>query len=123
MNNLLKNPSFEGLTRPGGWVRTTHTGQAYGEIFTPEGWVTWWEEGEYRRPEAKVIPKQAPFLDPARIYNGNWGVQAFTFYGKMHAGLYQRVSGLTPGKRYELSAYVHAWSTHPGMPHENDAHC
>lgn len=120
---MIKNPSFEGITRPGGWTRCTHTGQEYGEIYVPEGWIAWWEEGQHRRPEVKVIPKQAPFLDPLRIYDGDWGVQAFTFYGRMHAGLYQEVSGLTPGKQYELSAHAHAWSTHPGMPNENDPHC
>ena len=120
---LLVNGSFEGVDRPGGWTRDTHNGQEFGEIFTPESWVSFWREGDYRRPEMKVIPKQAPFLDPARIHEGSWSVQAFTFYGRMHAGLYQAVDGLTPGAEYEFTVQAHAWSTTPGLPDYDDAHC
>lgn len=122
-NLHLQNPGFEGLSRPGGWTRDTHTGQEYGEIFVPEGWVAFWKEGIYRRPEAKVIPKQAPFLDPSRILQGDWSVQMFTYYGRMYAGLYQVITGLTPGKIYEFSVQAHAWSTTPGLEGEHDAHC
>jgi hypothetical protein len=121
--NLLKNGSFEGITRPGGWTRDTHTGQEWGEVYVPEGWTAWWEEGEYRRPEMKVIQRVPPFLDPPRIYDGDWAVQAFTMYGRMKAGYYQEVNNLEVGATYRLSAYAHAWSNHDGMPNSNDAHC
>jgi len=120
---LLVNGSFEGVDQPGEWTRDTHTGVAYGEIYVPAGWVAFWEEGIYRRPEAKVIPRQAPFLDPPRVDQGDWAVQMFTYYGRMHAGLYQAVTGLTPGKVYEFSIQAHAWSTTPGLQGEHDAHC
>ncbi len=113
--NVLRNPSFEGKDGKGNWVRATHTGVEYGEIYTPEGWVTWFREGgEFRRPECKVIPKAAPFLDPPRVHDGNWAWMAFTMFGRQHAGLYQIVEGLEPGAEYELSAYAHAWSAHHG---------
>ncbi len=111
----LQNPSFEGITRPGGWTRDTHAGVEYGEIFVPEGWVAWWQEGVFRRPEMKVIQNVPPFNDPPRIYDGDWAFQSFTMFGRQHAGLYQVVAGLTPGGTYELSAQAHAWSLHPGI--------
>jgi hypothetical protein len=120
---MIKNPSFEGLSCPGGWTRDTHTGVEYGEIFVPEGWVAFWKEGDYRRPEVKVIPKQEPFLDPPRICEGDWSVQMFTYYGRMYAGLYQVIAGLVPGETYEFSIQGHAWSTTPGLEGEHDAHC
>lgn len=116
---MLKNPDFDS----GEWTRETHTGQEFGEIYVPEGWVAWWEEGEYRRPEMKVIPKKAPFLDPPRIDSGDWAFQSFTFYGKQHAGLYQVVEGLEPGAEYEFKARAHAWSTTDGMEHSDNPAC
>ena len=77
--NLLQNPGFEGIGRPlnnstpnaNNWTRDTFNGVPYGEIFTPEGWVTWWQEGEFKRPECKVIPNEHPFsAEPVRIYDG-----------------------------------------------------
>lgn len=123
MADLLKNSGFEGITTPGGWTRVTYYGTEYGEIYVPDGWVAWWEEGKYRRPEMKVIPNQAPFLVPSRIRSGNWALQSFTFYGRQHAGYYQVVTGLTPGATYEFSAHAHAWSTTDGMVGTDDAHC
>ena len=77
---LLVNGSFEGITQPGGWTRDTYIGIEFGEICVPTEWVAWWEEGRYRRPEMRVIPRQPPFLDPARIYDGDWAFQAFTMW-------------------------------------------
>jgi len=111
---LLQNPSFEGITQPGEWTRDTHIEVEFGEICVPAGWVAWWEEGRYRRPEMRVIPRQSPFLDPARIYDGDWAFQAFTMFGRQHAGLYQAVGGLTPGARYRFTVRAHAWSAHTG---------
>jgi len=41
---LLQNPSFEGITQPGEWTRNTHIGVEFGEMCVPAGWVAWWEE-------------------------------------------------------------------------------
>ncbi|HOT92860.1 MAG TPA: hypothetical protein PLJ78_16150 [Anaerolineae bacterium] len=115
---LLVNPGFEGIGVPvdnsvfvpGNWTRDTFTGVEYGEIFTPEGWVTWWEEGEYGRPECKVIPNEPPFTSPPRIYQGYHAGMCFTFYRKQHAGYYQHVGNLRPGAVVEGWYYAHAWA-------------
>jgi hypothetical protein len=110
------NGGFEG-----GWGRWTsywtpeggpyHT--EFGEIFTPEGWVTWWREGfpcsgtadwVTGRPEVKVI--SGP--DPARIRSGKQAVQWFTFWRCHEGGLYQRIPAV-PGKVYSARAFGHSW--------------
>lgn len=125
--NLLKNPGFEGITcrpdSPAGWcydnwTRDTFNGSVWGEIYTPQGWVTFWSEGvnphdgrNYGRPECKVIPKQSPFIGPpARIHGGNYAVMQFGFFRAIDSGLYQTVSGLSPHAIVQFSAYAHAWS-------------
>lgn len=115
---LLVNPGFEGIGVPvdnsvfipNNWTRDTFTGVEYGEIYTPEGWVTWWEEGEYSRPECRVIYNESPFTSPSRIYQGYHAGMCFTFFRKQHAGYYQRVEGLEPGAMVEGWYYAHAWS-------------
>ncbi len=117
--NLLVNPGFEGigkpidnpLPNPDNWTRDTFNGVPYSEIFTPEGWVTWWQEGEYKRPECKVIPNEPPFnSEPVRIYQGYYSGMCFTFFGKQNAGYFQVVRDLPPGSIVEGSFYAHAWS-------------
>jgi LysM repeat protein len=123
-DNLLQNPGFEGINCPasgwceGNWTRETHTGVTYSEIFTPQGWVTYWSEGtnpvderQYGRPECKVIPNAAPFVGPpARIRSGNYAVMQFGFFRSIDSGIYQVVTGLSPQATVELSAYAHTWS-------------
>ena len=116
---LLSNPGFEGIGVPvdntlpnhDNWTRDTFNGAIYAGIFTPEGWVTWWEEGIYGRPECKVIPNEYPFNSyPNRIYQGYYSGMCFTFFRPQHAGYYQRVENLKPGAVVEGSYYAHAWS-------------
>jgi uncharacterized repeat protein (TIGR01451 family) len=123
--NVLLNPGFEGIgvptnndaPNPDNWTRDTFDGVEYGEIFTPEGWVTWWEEGDHRRPEAKVIPREIPYtFDPIRIYRGYYAAMYFTLYGTHHAGYYQRVTGLPPGAPATFYAHAHGWSCHSDYP-------
>jgi LysM repeat protein len=117
--NLLANPGFEGLGRSvdnsspnhGNWTRDTFSGAVYGEIFTPEGWVTWWQEGEFKRPECKVIPSEHPFnSNPSRIHAGYYSGMCFTFFGKQNAGYLQVVRNVPAGSVVEGSFYAHAWS-------------
>lgn len=126
--NLVTNPGFEGIgqsvtnnsPRSGNWTRDTFTGAQYGEIFTPEGWVTWWQEGEFKRPECKVIPNEAPFnSDPNRIYQGYYSGMCFTFFGKQNAGYYQVVRNVPPGSVVEGSFYAHAWACSDDNPPES----
>lgn len=123
--NLLANPGFEGIGRSqdsstpnyNNWTRETFTGVQYGEIFTPEGWVTWWQEGEFKRPECKVIPNEHPFnADPIRIFQGYYSGMCFTFYGKQNAGYYQVVRNIPAGTVVEGSYYAHAWSCSESSP-------
>ena len=117
--NLLQNPGFEGigkpsnnsLPNPGNWTRDTFNGIPYSEIFTPEGWVTWWQEGEFKRPECKVIPNEHPFnAEPVRIHEGYYSGMCFTFFGKQNAGYLQVVRNIPPGSVVEGSFYAHAWA-------------
>ncbi|MGC9348731.1 MAG: LysM peptidoglycan-binding domain-containing protein [Anaerolineae bacterium] len=118
--NLLDNPGFEGLgvapdnalPNPENWTRTTYNGAAYGEIFTPEGWVTWWQEtDDFKRPECHVIANEPPYNgDPDRIYNGYYSGKCFTMWGKQNAGYYQVVRDVPPGSVVQGSFYAHAWS-------------
>lgn len=116
MSQLLKNPDFEG-----GWTRTTHTGQEFGEIFVPENWVAFWKEGGavphdpdntdgYGRPEMHVINKEAPYLDPPRIYSGKRAAKLFTFFRIHDAGYYQQVD-VTPGQILQFTGWAHAWTS------------
>ncbi len=118
-SNLLANPGFEGIGRPvdneqpnyGNWTRDTFNGKEYGEIFTPEGWVTWWEEGDYGRPECRPIPNEYPYdTEPHRIYQGHYAWMCFTFFRKQHAGAYQVVRDLEAGATVTGLVYAHAWS-------------
>jgi hypothetical protein len=68
------------------------------------------EEGDYGRPECKVIPNQHPFSSYGRIYQGYYAGMCFGFYRKIHAGYYQVVSNLEPGATVEGWFYAHAWS-------------
>ena len=114
MANLLKNPGFEG-----NWWRKTYSGQEFGEIFVPEHWVAFWNEGgtsphdptvKYGRPEMHVINREAPFLDPLRIHEGNRALKFFTFYRIHDAGVFQRITGVTPGARLRSTGWAHALS-------------
>jgi len=119
--NLLSNPGFEGLqcapSSPEGWcdenwTRATHTGAVYDNIFTPQGWVTWWRAGTaYGRPEVNTIPRVDPFIGPpARIRSGSYAAMFFTAYRNHDGGFYQVVHGLEPGATVQASAYAHSWS-------------
>lgn len=123
--NLIANPGFEGVGRPitndqpnyNNWTRATFSGAEYGEIFTPEGWVTWWQEGDFKRPECKVIPNEPPFNGtPTRIYAGYYSGMCFTFYGKQNAGYYQVVRNIPANSVVQASYYAHAWSCSESSP-------
>ncbi len=119
--NLLKNPGFEGLvceagSEPGwcngNWTHDAHDGSNHGNIFTPQGWVTYWRSGgKYGQPEVKTIPRVAPFTgELERIRSGNYALLLFTFYRLQETGVYQVVTGLQPGATVQFSAHAHGWS-------------
>jgi LysM repeat protein len=120
--NLLKNPGFEGLvcapdSEPGwcndNWSNNSnHDGSFHDNIFTPQGWTTWWRKGgQYGQPEVKTIPNVHPFTgELPRIRSGNYAVQYFNFYELQDGGLYQVVKGLEPGATVQFSVYAHGYS-------------
>lgn len=118
---LLKNPGFEGLTCRSGsdagwcldnWTHDVFDGSYHDNIFTPQGWVTWWRKGgDYGQPEVKTIPRVPPFTgELERIRSGNYAVLLFTFYRLQDMGLYQVVTGLEPNSTVKLKAHAHGWS-------------
>jgi len=120
--NLLKNPGFEGLTcapdSDPGWCNdnwsndSNHDGSFHDNIFTPQGWTTWWRKGgQYGQPEVKTIPNVHPFTgELPRIRSGNYAVQYFNFYELQDGGLYQVVKDLEPGATVQFSIYAHGYS-------------
>ena len=104
----LYNGNFEGAT----WHRT-HTGITYDNILVPESWTAFWLEGssgdrEFGRPEMEVIPRQAPYLEPLRVYEGDHALKWFTFWRNGDVGVYQRIAAVD-GAWYRARAYVHVW--------------
>jgi LysM repeat protein len=61
----------------------------------------YWMRPEFRNNEASSFPD--------RVHSGIRSQKYFS-YGRMHeAGLYQRVSGITPGTIVRFSIYIQAW--------------
>lgn len=117
----LQNPGFEGLSCRAGsvspecldnWTRDTFDGVARDSIYTPQGWVSWWRTGgSFGQPEVRVIPKTGNYVgELTRIRSGYYATQVFIAYYTMDAGLFQTVSGLTPGATVQFSAYGMGWS-------------
>lgn len=122
--NLLANPGFEGIGKsqdssvanPGNWTRETFNGEQRSEIMTPEGWVTWWQGGDFKIPECKVAQNEYDYKTDNRIYEGYYSGTCFAMWGKMNAGYYQVVRNLQPGAVVEGSFYAHAWSCEEDEP-------
>ncbi|MCP4538223.1 MAG: LysM peptidoglycan-binding domain-containing protein [Chloroflexi bacterium] len=124
---LLKNPGFEGLncapgSEPGwcldNWTHDVFDGTFHDNIFTPQGWVTWWRKSDgYGQPEVKTIPNVPPFTgDLPRVRSGNYALLLFTFYRLQDTGIYQVVNGLEPNSTVEFSAHAHGWSCDKNDP-------
>lgn len=118
----LQNPGFEGLScREGSvpprcldnWTRATYNGNQFEDVYTPQGWVTWWSTADgASRPKVDTIPNEGAFTGTLpRIHSGYYAVRMMpdNMYLTLNAGLYQVVSGLTPGATVQFSAYAHGW--------------
>lgn len=121
---LLKNPGFDGPM----WFKSQCCGEdglPINEVQIAEGWTAWW----LQTPPSWVVPPnncehkalwgcywmRPEFVDSARtlrahrIRSGD-NSQKYFSYGRMHeAGLYQRVTGITPGARLRFTVYMQAW--------------
>ena len=89
-----------------------------GNIFTPTGWVTWFrhDPGTWDQPEVRDAWVTH---DPKRVHTGQKGMLLFTFFRKHDAGFLQQVQ-VTPGTRFRLTAWAHAWSNWHDGPHPDD---
>jgi LysM repeat protein len=92
------------------------------EIQVAHGWTAWWQEPDANHPSSGPAPTwhrpeyRAAYCgwwicDP-RVHSGADAQKYFTFFSVHEAGVYQQVSGITPGSLLEFSIYMEAWSTH-----------
>lgn len=103
-DNLLINPGFESPfeVRPGSPDRNVAT-----------GWEPWHvppaagsSSAENQQPEYEEV---AP--DSARIRSGDNAQLYFTFFATHTGGVYQEVSGITPGSELRFSVFAYVWSS------------
>ena len=120
---LLKNPGLDGPAFQPQCCGAD--GQPINKVLVAEGWTAWWLD----LPPAYVVAPdncekeskwscywvRPEFVDSARtgvasrIRSGG-NAQTYFSSGYMHeAGLYQRVTGITPGTRLSFSVYMSAW--------------
>lgn len=119
---MLRNAEFEGSGH-GEWTRDTHDGVEYGNWFTPNAWIGWWNPRQ-ARPEAHVIPFEPPYVGPPpRVHEGHYACKLHKSFDDWTGGHYQIVEGLTPGSRYKTGFYAHAWCNHDGLPNAGDPNC
>lgn len=127
--NLLQNPSFEGgfvkqccrTDLPPDQPRTP-----IDEIQVAPGWSAWWlEPGQdaahpttgspaWHRPEYRSANCHFPICAP-RVHSGDDAQHYFTFFSVHDAGMYQQVSGITPGTILQFNIYLQAWSTNENI--------
>src|SRR5258707_11275212 len=127
--NFLENPGFEGAFNKQ-CCRTDlppdKPPTPIDEIQMAPGWVGWWlEPGRdpahptngspaWHRPEYRSANCHYPICAP-RIHSGDDAQHYFTFFSLHDAGVYQQVSGITPGSQLEFSIYLQAWSTNENL--------
>jgi LysM repeat protein len=123
--NLLQNPGFEGAFVKQ-CCRTDlppdKPPTPIDEIQVAPGWSAWWlEPGRdaahpttgspaWHRPEYRSANCHFPICAP-RVHSGDDAQHYFTFFSLHDAGMYQQVSGITPGSIVQFSIYLQAWST------------
>ncbi len=103
--NLLRNPSFEGEYTS--WLPQYSTAQVAHE------WTPWWVEDANRSPvwaQPEYKPADKRFFSN-RVKDGDRAQQYFTFYKSHNAGMYQQVSGVTPGYTYRFAIWAQVWSS------------
>ncbi len=119
--NLLRNGDFE----EGGPGQAWPFQDGIPEVQVAPGWRAFWLDDP---PPYAVIPSNCIGLDPGcywarpefrgmttaefayRVHGGQLSQKYFTFGRQHEAGLYQQVSGITPGVRLRFSAYLETWS-------------
>ena len=127
--NLLQNPGFEG-----NYIKQCcrtdlppdKPPTVIDEIQMAPGWMGWWlEPGKdaahpttgspaWHRPEYRSANCHFPIC-ANRIHSGDDAQHYFTFFSVHDAGIYQQVSGITPGDTLQFSVYMQAWSTNENI--------
>ena len=104
--NLIKNPGFEG-----GFFHWS----GINEIYVAHEWTPWWRERTEADPPATFFTpeykKADGYIYPNRVHSGVAAQQWFNLYSSHQAGMYQQVSGVTPGVRYRFTIWAHVWSS------------
>ena len=140
--NLLVNPGFDlpthyqpkgemGIVIPTGWKVWSLDAGGYLKLYEPAGMRQLGRYTQYRyglRPgqdsevlkaEILHIQRVEPYLDPLRIFEGDYSVTGFKLFGHVAWGVQQTISTI-PGHVYRFTGYAHAWSRMSEDP--NDAH-
>jgi len=107
--NLLQNPGFEEpFISVGG----------NDLVQVAEGWTPWHvPQGSGDTSSQNLQPEYYPASDVSnglgipRIRSGSDAQQYFTFFGTHTGGVYQRVTGITPGTELRFSIYAYVWSS------------
>jgi LysM repeat protein len=102
--NLLTNPGFEPPF-------STIDGDPPREV--ADGWVPWHVPAPPGSPSFfNRQPEYYPTApDTARIRSGSDAQQISSFFAVHTGGVFQRVTGVTPGAALEFSVYAYIWST------------
>lgn len=113
--NLLVNPGFEGLYSKQCCENTSQfqVNTPIEKVQVSFGWTAWWIEPDASHPNhcTNCTPWSRPeFRYSTLIHSGSSSQFYFTSYAIHQAGVYQRVSGVTPGQRLQFSAYMFATS-------------
>jgi LysM repeat protein len=86
----------------------------FSKDITPDSCVPW------HNPEFRDTAGGPQETGPSRRMEGDNSQKYFTFYTIHEAGLYQVVSGVTPGQRLRFSAYMEAWSSAHNDPFRSE---
>jgi LysM repeat protein len=101
--NLLQNGGFEGAFQPF---------EGNSSITVAEGWKPWWVYQDVHDPDWR---NRTPAFEQAtssnRVHSGSSAQQYSTAFGTHTAGIYQQVSGRTPGEQLRFSIWAYAWSS------------
>jgi LysM repeat protein len=123
--NLLQNPGFEApyakqccQTDLSTYLPNT----PIAEVQVAWGWRGWWLQPNqdpqhpsaggnpsWHRPEWREA--NCGSVCANRVRSGGDAQKYFTFWSVHDAGMYQQVSGITPGTLLRFSVYMQAWST------------
>jgi LysM repeat protein len=135
--NLLQNPGFESP-----FVKQCcqtdlsiyYPNTPIDEVQVASGWSGWWLQPgldpqhpgsggtpSWHRPEWREA--NCGSVCANRVRSGSNAQKYFTFWSVHDAGMYQQVSGITPGAPLRFSVYMQAWSVNtdygPSNPEQN----